>query len=214
MTMFFILIQLLLVHQTNAYFKSLSSTSIRPSTLLFGSKHHGRYGNFADALPRQQSKKVETLASQLNLPSKSTDESTGAQLRSNRIRNLKIAQKSIPIIEYTSPPGATRNWSDDEINNCINILNLTYENKSREDLTDNERIGLIDWDKFDTFAMTMIPDYATNERVKTKVISWILYHRKKMDIRLKVDTWVFDPKGSPKRLYKRLSKKTLQSFAK
>jgi hypothetical protein len=179
-----------------------------------GSKHTARYGNFADSMPRQKNRKMEDLASRLNLPSGDSVK-TGDDLRRSRLRNLKEAQKAIPIIEYTSPPGATRNWSDEEINNAIKCLNLTYGNKPRSELSDDERIGIVNWDEFDKHAETVIVDYTT-ERVRKNVISWILYHRKKMDIRYVPTSsqWIFDPKNSPKRLYKRLSKKVLATYEK
>lgn len=183
-----------------------------PLTRTYGSKHRSRYGLFTDTLPTSKTK-TKRLVDGIDLPEEEEDVKTGAELRRSRIRNLKEAQKAIPEIEYRSPPGPTRNWSDEEINQAILCLNLTYGNKPREELSDEERVGLINWEVFDTHAAGVIPNYS-DERTRKKVVSWILYHRKKMDIRYVGNSWVFDPKGSPKRLYKRLSKKKLEVYNK
>ena len=159
-------------------------------------------------MPTGKASKIKRLVENIDLQEAVK---TGAELRSSHIRNLKEAQKAIPVVEYRSPPGQTRNWSDEEINQAIICLNLNYGNKPREELSDEERVGLINWEVFDTHAATVIPNY-TDERTRKKVISWILYHRKKMDIRYVNSQWVFDPKGSPKRHYKRLPKKVLESY--
>lgn len=180
---------------------------------VYGSKHRSRYGLFTDTLPTGKPSKIKRMVEKIDLPEGDESVKTGAELRRSRIRNLKEAQKAIPVVEYRSPPGQTRNWSDEEINQAILCLNLTYGNKAREELSDEERVGLINWELFDAHAATVIPNYS-DERTRKKVISWILYHRKKMDIRYVQSQWVFDPKGSPKRLYKRLPKKVLENYKK
>jgi hypothetical protein len=72
--------------------------------------------------------------------------------------------------------------------------------RSREELSDEQRVGVIDWSIFDMHAEELSADYALEEsRVRTKVMSWINYHRRKKDIRFEYDVWVFDPEGSDQR---------------
>ena len=195
-------------------YRPASTPSVSILSPLYGSKHHARYGNFADSLPRTKSNKMKELETQLNIPKVEGDVTTGADLRRSRLRNLKEAQKAIPVIDYGSPEAKVRKWSDEEIERVIECLNLSYGKKKKSELSDEERVGVINWENFDLHASSLIPDYTALPRTRKNIISWILYHRKKMDIRY-VEAkggWVFDPKGSPKRLYKRLSKKKLEVF--
>ena len=162
------------------------------STELFAGKHHARYGNFLDAVPRPKDPKMEEVYSRLGIKESTSDSmQTGDELRKNRTRNLKVAQFEFPVI-LDPPIVMQRNWSEEEISTAMECLNLSYGKKSREELTDSERIGLINWSEFDKHAETLIKDYNI-PLTKKKVVTWIKFHIKKRDVRLVVETWMWSP---------------------
>lgn len=87
----------------------------------------------------------------------------------------------------------TRKWSDTEIMAVIQCLNKSYKGKDRSELTDEERVGLIDWLEFDLHASDLIDDYE-NDKTRKKVRSWIDYHRGKKEIMFDFDTWKWKPR--------------------
>jgi hypothetical protein len=167
-------------------------------TQLHAGKHHAAYGRFLDAAPRPKDKKMEALYDRLGLKevAKVDDVVTGAELRSQRTRDLKLAVLENPIIPVPSQE-PERNWSDDEINRAIECLNLSYGGKTREELSDEQRVGVVDWSEFDKHAATLIADY-DSPKIKKRVTSWIKYHIKKTDINFNFDKWVWSPRKSTK----------------
>ena len=162
------------------------------STKLFAGKHHARYGNFLDAVPRPKDPKMEEVYERLGIKASTSDSmQTGDELRKNRTRNLKVAQFEFPVI--LEPPIITpRNWSEEEISTAMECLNRSYGKKTREELNDNQRIGLIDWPEFDKHAETLIKDYEI-PLTKKKVTTWIKFHIKKRDVRFVSETWMWSP---------------------
>ena len=161
-------------------------------TRLFAGKHHARYGNFLDAVPRPKDPKMEEVYTRLGIKeSTSDDKQTGDELRKNRTRNLKVAQFEFPVI-LDPPIVMQRKWSDEEVATAMECLNLSYGKKSREELTDSERVGVINWSEFDKHAATLINGYEIPLTQK-KVVTWIKFHIKKRDVRFVVDTWMWSP---------------------
>jgi hypothetical protein len=191
---------MLLIVLVGATSFTFNTRSVRSSsTALFGGSHRGRYGNFLDILPRPKDPKKEELLERLGVKDieKRAPSATGQEKRKDRERDLKIAKAETPVIEYPVPL-KKRNWSDEEIDTVIDCLNLSYGNKKREELSDKERIGLIDWSEFDMHAEERISDYSTPQ-VRNKVVSWIKYHIKKKEIRFDYDEWIFSPETCPNR---------------
>ena len=62
----------------------------------------------------------------------------------------------------------------------------------REELTDEERVGVVNWDEFSKIAMTDITGYAEDLKFQRKLISWIQYHIRKGDILFKETKWVWN----------------------
>jgi len=173
------------------------------STSLWARKHLAvTYGGFLDSLPRRKPKKIQDLADKLGINEQVQKEGakTGDEQRSSREKDLKIVAKTQPETPNLHPPPKRRKWAEDEIALAIECLNGSYSMRSREELSDEQRVGVIDWSIFDMHAEELIADYALEEsRVRTKVMSWINYHRRKKDIRFEYDVWVFDPEGSDQR---------------
>ena len=162
------------------------------SSALFAGKHHARYGNFLDAVPRPKDPKMEEVYERLGIKESTSDAmQTGDELRKNRTRNLKVAQFEFPVVLEPVIQGV-RKWSEDEVNTAMECLNLSYGKKTREELTDSERIGLIDWNEFDKHAMSLIKDYET-PLARKKTVTWIKFHIKKRDVRFVTDTWMWAP---------------------
>ena len=175
---------------------SLTAKSVKSQfqyeTRLFAGKHHARYGNFLDAVPRPKDPKMEEVYTRLGIKeSTSDDKQTGDELRKNRTRNLKVAQFEFPVI-LDPPIVMQRKWSDEEVSTAMECLNLSYGKKSREELTDSERVGVINWSEFDKHAANLINNYETPLTQK-KVVTWIKFHIKKRDVRFVVDTWMWSP---------------------
>jgi hypothetical protein len=178
----------------NAYSFSLRSAKTQQlrNSKLFAGKHHARYGNFLDAVPRPKDPKMEEVYERLGIKESTSDsKQTGDELRKNRTRNLKVAQFEFPVI-LDPPIVMQRNWSEEEISTAIECLNLSYGKKAREDLTDSERIGVINWSEFNKHALTLISGYES-PLIQKKVSMWVKYHIKKRDVRFVVDTWMWSP---------------------
>jgi hypothetical protein len=182
------------VATANAYSFSLSSAKSQQlrNSMLFAGKHHARYGNFLDAVPRPKDPKMEEVYERLGIKESTSDsKQTGDELRKNRTRNLKVAQFEFPVI-LDPPIVMQRNWSEEEISTAIECLNLSYGKKAREELTDSERIGVINWSEFNKHALTLISGYET-PLIQKKVSMWVKFHIKKRDVRFVVDTWMWSP---------------------
>ena len=179
----------------NLKFRFEKSLSSKFNTALEVSKHRASYGQFLDTVPKKKDPKAEKLRASINLKeilSNVQDTQTGAQLRSERERNLVIAEKTIVSIDYTVPD-KTRKWSKESIKEVIDTLNESYGHKSREEHNDNERVGMIDWDDFNTHGMMIISDYESSKTQK-KVISWVKFHRQKRNIVFDHDKWIWTEK--------------------
>ena len=178
----------------NGYSFSLRSVKIQQlrDSKLYAGKHHARYGNFLDAVPRPKDPKMEEVYERLGIKESTSDsKQTGDELRKNRTRNLKVAQFEFPVI-LDPPIVMQRNWSEEEISTAIECLNLSYGKKAREELTDSERIGVINWSEFNKHALTLISGYES-PLIQKKVSMWVKYHIKKRDVRFVVDTWMWSP---------------------
>ena len=177
----------------------------RGSMALGARKHLAvTYGNFLDALPRKKTKKITDLAEKLGIDERvqNAAPATGDEQRRERERNLKVVAKTQDPTPNLQAPPKRRKWSDEEVSVAIECLNRSYSRRSREELSEEQRVGVIDWSVFDLHAEELIADYASDEggiKVRSKVMSWINYHRRKKDIRFEHDTWVWDPEGSDKR---------------
>jgi len=123
----------------------------------------------------------------------------GDDMRRKRNRDLKEVKENQGPVPNLQAPEKERNWSEEEIAAAIECLNRSYDKRSREELSDEQRIGVIDWSLFELHAEELIEGFTTTQKVRTKVIGWINFHRKKKDIRFEHDTWVWDPLGSDKR---------------
>lgn len=159
------------------------------------------YGGFLDGLPRKRPKEMVEVAERLSI-NEDTQSGvvTGDDKRRERNRNLKQVTETQGPLPDLHPPAQKRKWTDLQISQAIECLNRSYGRVARELLTDEQRVGVIDWPKFDTHAAQLIPGYSVEgQRVRTKVVSWVAYHRRKKDIRFEVDRWIFDPEGSDKR---------------
>ena len=168
------------------------------STQLFARKHHARWGNFIDAIPRPANTKMDALYTRLSLKEKSGVASvqTGDDLRKTRTRDLKEAVLERPVeaeLEMYPKFIPQRKWNTEEINVAIECLNLSYGKKTREELDQSQRLGVIDWEAFDVHGSVHIPDYESIQKRK-KVYNWIKYHIKKRDIAFEFDTWKWAPR--------------------
>lgn len=171
-------------------------------TRLFARQHKAvTYGGFLDGLARKRPKEMVDVGERLGI-SQDTQigVATGDDKRKERNRNLKQVTETQGPLPDLHPPQQKRKWSDLQISQAIEALNRSYGRVAREELTDEQRIGVIDWSKFDAHAGDLIPDYtAPGLRTRTKVVSWVAYHRRKKDIRFEHDKWIWDPEGSDKR---------------
>ena len=177
---------------------TFTSTS-KSTTALHARKHHARFGNFIDAVPRPKDPKMLELIDKLDLKKTEREQpatSTGADLRKTRTRDLKAAVLERPVeLEKQMYPKLIpqRKWSAEEISDAIECLNLSYGKKAREDLTESERVGVVDWDKFDVHASVVVAGWESVQTRK-KVYNWIKYHIKKREVLFEHDAWVWRPK--------------------
>ena len=190
-----------------------SSSRGGSSTALGARKHLAvTYGNFLESIPRKKPKKLVELADRLGIDESVQAEgaATGDEQRRARTRDLKKVAETQPPLPNLHPPTARRKWTDEEVAVAIECLNRSYGGRSREELSEEQRVGVIDWSLFDLHAEELIADYTLQGgqgaegaegagKVRSKVMSWINYHRRKRDIRFEHDTWVWDPEGSDKR---------------
>lgn len=168
------------------------SKQFHHSTRLYAGKHHARYGNFLDAVPRPISSRDKLIYERLGIKKTlDSDMKTGDELRKERTRNLKVAVNEFPVI-LPPPIIIQKNWSEEEILTAMECLNLSYGKRTREELNDSQRVGVIDWAEFDKHALHLIKDYET-PLITKKVTTWIKFHIKKRDVRFVVETWMWAP---------------------
>ncbi|KAJ1429272.1 hypothetical protein B484DRAFT_449513 [Ochromonadaceae sp. CCMP2298] len=117
---------------------------------------------------------------------------SGAELRKNRNRDLKEVRNTQdkPVVFIDD---RTYNKSPEYIEAIIRILNQSYGSKSRDELSEEERVGLIDWDKFDQEAGNVVESYLEGT-TRSKIVHWVTFHRKKKDIVFEYDTWAWKGK--------------------
>lgn len=175
---------------------------------LFVSKHHSRYGQFLDTLPitNRKDPKIERLTQQLNVNELITtmdkSYSKGSDLKKNSPKSLKTIKKLQPEPFNYFPELKQRKWSNEQIYQVIDILNQSYDHKERNELTDEERVGVIDWDKFDTIATLEIDNYMEDMKIRKKVKSWIIFHREKREILFQENAWIWKPRALKRRYQK------------
>lgn len=190
------------VYTAAGFRSSLVRPAPRGPTRLFARQHKAvTYGGFLDGLARKRPKEMVDVGERLGISQETqVGVATGDDKRKERNRNLKQVTETQGPLPDLHPPQQKRKWSDLQISQAIEALNRSYGRVSREELTDEQRIGVIDWSKFDAHAADLIPNYtATGLRTRTKVVSWVAYHRRKKDIRFEHDKWIWDPEGSDKR---------------
>ena len=172
-------------------FLSRGSSSCSSSYfVLHGSNHLGRYGAFIDTFPRPKNKKAEKLANEINLPTNIQSEN-GADLRRNRERNLKTYKENNPY-DVIKVPEVPMNLTPEAIASVIKSLNMILNNKTRSELSDAERVGLVNWYEFDKIARVEIDNYETDSRYQKKLLSWTKYHIRKRDIVFAEEKWFWD----------------------
>jgi len=185
-------------------YNCIQSFQVITSPFLTKSSLYGyRKGDFLDP-PRPANKKMEDLAKRLGVDKKEVF-TTGREMRSGRERNLKVVFNTQPDAEPNLYGIKTRKWSQEQIDAVIESLNASYEWKPREKLSDEQRVGLIDWDAFAVQANNIISNYSEDEKIQKKIKQWIVFHREKKEIRFEHDTWIFDtkPKGILKQAWKK-----------
>lgn len=161
------------------------------SVILHGSKHSGRYGSFIDTFPRPKNKKAEKLASEINLPDKTIQTQNGADLRRNRERNLRTYKENNPY-DVIRVPEVPMNLPPETIFAIIKTLNLILNGKDRAELTDAERVGVINWSEFESISNIEIDGFETDLKFRKKLLSWTRYHIRKRDIVFKDNMWLWD----------------------
>lgn len=179
---------------------ALSLTHLRncklKNTALFTSKHSASFfGAFIEngGITESQKKAAQFQKSlNLNIGQVVTEEEksfkNGKDLRKSRNKNLKEVFKTQDVTVKLVPELPQRKKTKDEIGAVINCLNLCNESKAREELSEEERLGLINWEKFDFIAMDIIKDYH-NENVRNKLKNWMMFHRRKNDIKFDGQNW-------------------------
>lgn len=200
-------------------------------TELFGSKHRGRYNSFVDSLPSKNKPSNPVHESILEKVQHEFDVKSGQELRKSRERNLKIVQKLQPPSSISPPPTPKRydraicvftfsfmnkftfhrKYDDELIANIIKCLNSSYGHKPREELSKEQRLGIVDWSEFDIYAEDILNNY-DNIKGRERIISWIKFHIRKRDIRFHYDTWIWDPKpdGRMRQTWRKAVVKQLQ----
>ena len=160
------------------------------STVLYGSHHLGRYGAFIDTFPRPKNKKAEKLANEIKLP-ENIQSINGADLRRKRERNLKTYKVNNPY-DVIKVPEVPMNMAPETIASILKSLNMLLNNRARSELSDTERVGLVNWSEFDKIATSEIEQYGTDLKFQRKLLSWTRYHIRKRDIVFQDQAWFWD----------------------
>lgn len=154
-------------------------------TAIFASKHHASYGVFIDSMNVLQEKKVANFQSNFNLADYQNESAaliSGVDLRKNREKNLrKVKSSQDPVIPF-KPLTRTPKKGKDEIEKIVECLNMCFEIKDNAELSEEERVGLINWDKFDEVGRQQLGEVYEQPGFKSKLRNWINFHRKKGDI--------------------------------
>ena len=163
---------------------------------IFASKHHASYGVFIDSMDVLKEQKITNFQKQFNLEDNFDDEvsefKSGTDLRKNRFRDLQAVKSLQSPVKIQVVPHTSKR-SNEEIDTIVTCLNLSYGMKERSELSEEERVGLIDWEKFDEIASDRIGSEYLSSRTKLK--NWILFHRKKNDISFQQDKFVWTAKS-------------------
>lgn len=158
---------------------------------LYGSRHLGRYGSFVDTFQKPKNKQMDELYKNLEIPT-STDKS-GAELRRDRERNLVKYKQENPY-DVIRTPLKPLNFDQNTVNSVLKTLNMILNGRDKSQLSDAERVGVINWFAFEEIANTEIEDFQSNPKMREKLISWIKYHIRKDDIRFDLESsvWKWD----------------------
>jgi hypothetical protein len=187
-SMFLILITFVIIVQSYRVINNKAGFS--RTALCVAGRRQQQYGNFFDQENVDIKGKKSSFQKSLNIDIENLVESTessgyqsGDDLRKARERDLKTVKKEQePVIPDTSQERSTKK-TNEEIDRVIDCLNQSMgKGKSVGELTDNERVGLIDWAKFDAAAQGVIPDYVERGMQNT-TRNWVEFHRKKNDIK-------------------------------
>jgi len=159
---------------------------------LYGSRHLGRYGSFVDTFQRPKDKKMADMYQSLNL-APSTDKN-GAELKKSRTRNLVKYKQENPYDVIRTQLKPFR-FDQSTIDGVLKTLNMILGGRDRSQLSDAERVGVINWYSFDEIANKEIENFETDGKMRDKLISWVKYHIRKGDIvfDLEKSLWKWDP---------------------
>lgn len=146
---------------------------------LFGSRHLGRYGSFVDTFQRPKNKQMDEMYKTLNLPA-STDKN-GAELKKGRERNLVKYKQENPY-DVVRTPLKPFKFDQSTVDGVLKTLNLIINGRDRSQLSDAERVGVINWFAFNEIANNEIEDFESDAKMRDKLISWVKYHIRKGDI--------------------------------
>lgn len=177
-----------------AYYLSRNSVHDKNIIRLFASKHHASYGVFIDSYDRLKDPKIKSFQSAFNaeeLEDKSIAHISGSDLRKRRVRNLKTVFDTQPEAIKFTPPKLSSKKSPEEVCAILDCLNKLYETKERNALNEEERAGLIDWNKFDVIAASYLNTASYSGSNRTKLINWIKFHVKKRDIKFVNDRFIW-----------------------
>jgi hypothetical protein len=144
--------------------------------------------------PKRKEKRIVETIRKSDFDSSLSDDSTstGNDLRKNRNKDLKTVKRDQPKV--LRPIGKVSNWNQTDIDLVITSLNLSYGDKSREELTATQRVGLINWVDFNKFVSIDKEGYEEDERLQHKFTTWTAYHVKKGDIKFLFDKWIWKPR--------------------
>jgi hypothetical protein len=205
------------------------------------SNKKGRANNKYNEMPRDRLNEMRELeAKYKGLIDDSLGEfTTGDSKRSGRERDLKVQFASEPKVERRIDESTLRKWSPEMVDAVMTCLNMVYSGK--EELTDAERVGALDWGEFDAkadaagifdFISTEVTDDSTSSssssgsegdlkmsgraRVIRDIEKWVRYHQKKGDIKFAVNLENNEGAGErwtwiPRPQYKRNATRTRQN---
>lgn len=118
---------------------------------------------------------------------------TGAELKKARTRNLVKYKQENPydVVRTQLKPFI---FDQSTINGVLKTLNLILNGRDKSQLSDAERVGVINWYSFHDIASVEIEDFDSDEKMREKLISWVKYHIRKGDIvfDLEKSLWKWD----------------------
>ena len=166
---------------------------------LLASKHRASYGSFIDRLDSKKIKKIDNFQKTLDIDVENLKEveskfQSGDDLRKSRNRDLNEVKRDQKEVVRFSPLVPKSKRSKEDIDLILKCLNTSYGYPTTlEELTDDERVGLINWEEFDKAALQLIENYS-DKQVQTKIKNWIIFHRRKNDIRFEIHEWIWKPR--------------------